>query len=162
MADEQQPQTDIHDEPQGTQEETTDWEAKYRDAIAQSRKWEDRAKASYSDTEELKKLKETQAAADQQTAKRIEELERENAAYKSAKQQEEWKAAVSKETGVPAGVLRGTTLEEIQSHAEALQELIHPAPRLPMIADPAKQPSGNIAGEEAKAWVSRLFGETSR
>ncbi|RSX47817.1 hypothetical protein [Bifidobacterium castoris] len=56
------------DEPQGTQDASTDWEAKYREAVAQSRKWEDRAKASFADSEELKKLKEAQMSDAEKTA----------------------------------------------------------------------------------------------
>lgn len=87
------------DEPQGTQDASTDWEAKYREAVAQSRKWEDRVKASFADSEELKKLKEAQMSDAEKTAKRIAELEQENAGYKAARQQEQWRAQVAKKTG---------------------------------------------------------------
>lgn len=145
------------DEPQGAGE-NTDWEAKYREAVAQSRKWEDRAKASFADSEELKKLKESQMSEAEKTAKRISDLEKENAGYKAARQQAEWKAQVSKKTGVPADVLRGATLEEIQAHAESLDALLHPNPKLPKVNDPAKQPSGKTADAAAKDWLHRLFG----
>lgn len=159
MADDTGTQNENVDEPQGTQDEPTDWEAKYKEAVAQSRKWEDRAKASFADSEELKKLKEAQMSDAEKTAKRIAELEQENAGYKAAQQQEQWRAQVAKKTGVPADVLRGTSLEEIEAHAASLEPLLHPNPKLPHVSDPAKQPSGRTADEEAKAWVSRLFGE---
>ena len=53
----------------------------------------------------------------------------------------------------------GASLEEIEAHAASLEPLLHPNPKLPHVSDPAKQPSGKTADEEAKAWVSRLFGE---
>jgi hypothetical protein len=37
-----------------------------------------------------------------------------------------WKTQVSKDTGVPADVLRGTDLEDIQAHAAALKPLLPP------------------------------------
>lgn len=156
MAD--NPTTTENPEPQGEGNEPIDYEAKYHEAVAQSRKWEDRAKASFKDSEELKKLKESQMSDAEKTAKRIAELEKENAAYKTAAQQREWKAKVSKETGVPAEVLRGDSEEEIKAHAEALKALIHPAHKLPEIKDPARQPSGPIAGDETRGYIASLFG----
>lgn len=51
MAENTGTQTEPAGEPQGAQGEVTDWEAKYKEAVAQSRKWEDRAKASFADSE---------------------------------------------------------------------------------------------------------------
>jgi hypothetical protein len=41
------------------------------------------------------------------------------------------KGQVSIKTGIPAGVLRGDNLDEIQAHAEALQDLLPEQPRTP-------------------------------
>ena len=56
--------------------------------------------------------------------KRIKELEAKNAAYEAEKQQNEWKTQVSKETGVPIGLLHGSTLEEMQANGKALADYI--------------------------------------
>ena len=148
-------QTEPQTEPQGPDNgQQVDWEAKYRESVAQSRKWEERAKASYKDSEELKQLKESKTESD----KRIAELEKELGGYKAAKQQAEWKAEISKKTGVPSELLRGITKEEIQAHAELLEPLLHPAPKLPKVNDPARQPTGKTADEAARETVRRLFG----
>ena len=60
----------------------------------------------------------------EKTAKRIKELEAKNAAYEAEKQQNEWKTQVSKETGVPIGLLHGSTLEEMQTNGKALADYI--------------------------------------
>ena len=44
--------------------------------------------------------------------------------YKHHKQQNEWKTQVSKETGVPIGLLHGSTLEEMQANGKALADYI--------------------------------------
>ena len=104
----------------GGNDEPVDWEAKYKDAVKHSREWEKRAKDNKAAAEELEKLKESQMSEAEKTARRISALEKENAAYKAEKQQAAWKTEVSKKTGVPADLLRGSTLEDIQAHAEQL------------------------------------------
>ena len=80
------------------------------------------------------------------------------AAYKAKEQQAEWKAQVSAKTGIPAEALRGSTLEEIQAHADILNPLVHPAPKLSNVPNPAQHPEGKTADERAKAYVRSLFG----
>ena len=43
------------------------------------------------------------------------------AAYEAKQQQAEWAEQVARETGVPASILRGSSLEELQAHAEAIK-----------------------------------------
>lgn len=57
----------------------------------------------------------------QTDAQRAEEAEKELAAYKAKEQAAMWAAEVSKDTGVPAELLRGSTKEDIESHAESLK-----------------------------------------
>lgn len=57
---------------------------------------------------------------------------------------DEARTRIGAEKGIPADVLRGDTVEEIEEHAQAIYKLMHPAPKLPRISDPAKQPSGDI------------------
>lgn len=101
-----------------------DYEAKYKEAIAHSRKWEKLAKDNKTAADELQQLKEAQLSEAEKTAKRIKELEAKNAAYEAEKQQNEWKTQVSKETGVPIGLLHGSTLEEMQANGKALADYI--------------------------------------
>lgn len=101
-----------------------DYEAKYKEAIAHSRKWEKLAKDNKTAADELQQLKEAQLSEAEKTAKRIKELEAANAAYEAEKQQNEWKTQVSKETGVPIALLHGSTLEEMQANGKALADYI--------------------------------------
>lgn len=102
---------------ENSQNGDVDYKAKYEDAIKHSREWESRAKANKSAADELKKLKEQNMSAEE----KYEQIVKEFTALKADRQQEEWKAQVAQTTGVPAGLLRGCTLEEIQSHGEALK-----------------------------------------
>lgn len=105
-------------EPHGDPEsEDVDWKA-------MSRKWEERAKANKQAAEELEKLKEAQMSQQEKEAKHAKELEAELAQYKAEKQQAEWCRTVSKDTGIPADLLRGSTLEEIQAHADSLKQYL--------------------------------------
>ncbi len=47
-------------------------------------------------------------------------LEKEHAALVHENERRAWAAQVSQEKGVPASILRGDTLEEIQAHAQAI------------------------------------------
>ena len=124
--------------------EPIDWEAKYHDAVKHSRDWEKRAK-------------DNKAAA-----RRISELEAKNAAYESEKQQAAWKAEVSKKTGVPADLLRGSTLEDIQAHAEQLDAVLHPKPKGAGLKDPGRTPEHktNDADTSLRSYVGQLFGRS--
>lgn len=120
--------TEPQEPPQGdtdTGTESVDYEAKYRDAIAQSRKWEERAKASYKDSQELKTLKEAQeetAAEAAKLEKKNSELKAQLDSMKAVQQVNEWKQQAAQETGVPAALLRGNTLEELTAHGKALAD----------------------------------------
>ena len=100
----------------------SDWEAKYKEALGHSRDWEKKAKANKAAADELEKLKESQMSETEKAAKRTQELEAQVAAYKAKEQQADWKAQVSAETGVPADVIEGDSLEAMQSHAKRIHE----------------------------------------
>lgn len=104
-------------EPQGKAE---DWEAKYRELLKDSRKWEDRAKR---DEDAAKKWREQQEAGKSEVDKLTEQviaLTKENDQLKTAEQQRLWAAEVAEAKGVPVAVLRGSTKEEMESHADAI------------------------------------------
>lgn len=118
--DNPEPKTDPgkEGEPHGDPKaEETDWKA-------MARKWEERAKTNKEAAEELKQLKEAQMSQQEKEAKHTKELETELARYKAEKQQAEWRRTVSKDTGIPADLLRGSTLEEIQAHADSLKQYL--------------------------------------
>jgi hypothetical protein len=101
-----------------------------------------RERGKFSDYDELKEKasKAESVETDLQTAlKRAEEAESKLKGFETAKQLSEWKTQVSKDTGVPAEVLEGSTLEEIQAHAERIQanaDKIHPIGlKIPGIGD---------------------------
>lgn len=141
----------------GGNDEPVDWEAKYKDAVKHSREWEKRAKDNKAAADELEKLKESQMSEAEKTARRINALEKENAAYKAEKQQAVWKAEVSKKTGVPAELLRGTTLDEIQAHAEQLDAVLHPKPKAPQVHGVDHQPNGGDDGG-SREYIRQLLG----
>lgn len=103
-----------HGEPKA---EETDWKA-------QARKWEERAKANKEAAEELEKLKEAQMSEQEKAAKHTKELEAKLATYESERQQHEWRVQVAKKTGVPADLLRGSTLDEVQAHADSIKQYL--------------------------------------
>ena len=98
-------------EPHG--KEQTDWKS-------ESRKWEDRSKENYEALTELK-------AANDRNVEQIASL---TASHEAARQELDgmkaerdaarWREEASKETGVPADLLRGSTAEEVMEHAKAL------------------------------------------
>lgn len=59
--------------------------------------------------------------------KRAEEVESERDALKKEQERNSWLSEASKQTGVPADVLRGATQEEIMAHAQAIAAIYsHP------------------------------------
>lgn len=122
----------------------TDWEAKYKDAIAHSREWEKKAKANQSAAEELEKIKAEGRSELENAQDRAQKAEAEVASLKAEKERSEWIAAASKETGVPAAALHGNTKEEIDECAEALKEYFKkdPAP----VVDSGKPSEDNGGG----------------
>lgn len=124
----------------------TDWKA-------EARKWESRAKENKSAAERLAELEESQKTEAQKLADRAAAAEAKVATYETEKQVAAWKADVSKETGVPAAALSGSTLEELQAHAEVLKPLITQAPQEPQaplaphVPSEGTPPSGGVASQ---------------
>ena len=105
---------------QGTGETETDWKA-------ESRKWESRAKENKSAAEELAKLREAEKTERDAREKAEEELSQ----LRHERDLSKWASEVSSETGVPASVLRGDTLEELRAHAEQIRGSIPIYPVVP-------------------------------
>lgn len=98
--------------------EETDWKA-------QARKWEERAKANKEAADELEKLKESQMSEQEKAARHTRDLEAKLARFQEEKQQQDWRTQVSKETGVPSDLLRGSTLDEVQAHADSIRQYLN-------------------------------------
>src|SRR5690625_4339032 len=124
------------------QEPAIDWKA-------EARKWEQRAKENSAAAKRLAELEEAAKTEEQKRAEELEALRSKVAEYETREQINAWKAEVSKETGVPAAVLAGNTLEEIQAHAESLEPLITPsaqpaAAAVPTIGNQPDRPAQSV------------------
>lgn len=107
----------------------TDWKA-------EARKWESRAKENSEAAKRLAEIEEASKSEAQKAADRLAAAEAKVAQYESERQQREWVKQVAEATGLPADVLRGSTLEDIQAHADSLKSHISkepPAPRGPHV-----------------------------
>lgn len=91
----------------------------------------ERERSKFADYEDLKtkavkfdELQEANKTELQKLTERAEKAEQSAKAYQQQAQLTAWKEEISKETGVPAVVLAGTTKEELQAHAQALAPLL--------------------------------------
>lgn len=112
--------------PAAPAQEPIDW-------TAEARKWEARAKENKTAADELAALKAAQMTEAEKAAARTAELEAKVKGYETREQIAGWKAEVATATGIPAAALAGSTLEEIQAHAETLRALIPAPPRGPVV-----------------------------
>lgn len=131
-----------------------DWEAKYNELKAESRKWEERSKANY---DELQKAQSDLGSFQS----RVTELETSNTDLAGkVKEVEDQKtraalvAEVAKTAGVDPAVLRGSTKEELEEHAETLKTVF--APSAPVIEGQANTP-GNPPVDELREFTRNLF-----
>lgn len=102
MAENDVTTTETAEEPQGAE---TDWEAKYKEAVAQSRKWEERAKANKEKADKWDAYEQEGMSEAEKVAKRAEAAEAELAQLKADAQRRTDAAEVSKATGVPTSLL---------------------------------------------------------
>jgi len=87
----------------------TDWKA-------EARKWESRAKANHDAARQLAELQDAQRTDAEKLADAQATIKR----FEAAEQRRSWADEVSSDTGVPANLLSGDTLEAMRSSAEAL------------------------------------------
>lgn len=104
-------------EPQGE-----DWEAKYKDAIAHSRTWEKRAKENQRKADELDKIEEANKTELEKARSRAEKAEEQLAVATKAAERQKMLMQVSEKTGVPASLLQGDTVEELEGSAKAITD----------------------------------------
>lgn len=109
------------------------------DSVIAARIYRERAK--YEGFDEYKQ----KAAQYDDMASKIVKYEEELAAYRHEKELSSWKEEVSKETGVPAQALKGSTKEELMEHAQILKDYL--APSAPVIGTDGKQASVHTSDE---------------
>lgn len=114
-------------EPEPTQPKPTEtvdfWKGKAREQ-------EKRAKENATKAAEFDRLTEAAKSDLQRATERAEAAERRAAELESERDVTDWKARAAEKFGVPASVLRGSTADEINAHAESLKALL-PEPRKP-------------------------------
>jgi len=103
-----------------------------------------KAKASKLDELEQSSKTELQKALDKAAA-----VEAELSAYKSKEQVSSWASEITKDSDIPAAVLRGSTKEELEQHFEQLKSLA-PKPRR------TSAPTGQVTGEQGSRAVAAL------
>ncbi len=99
-----------------TKTQETDLSAEVEKWKAHSRKNEERAKENAEKAKKFDELEEASKTEQQKRDEHIANLEKENAALKS----QTLRAQVASEKGVPAGLLSGSTQEELEESADAL------------------------------------------
>lgn len=88
--------------------------------------------------------------------KRAETAESELAELKAKNQISDWKQEIAEAKGVPANLLRGTTKEELEAHAEELAAFVAP-PAAPVVSGDGNQPGDSKENPYAEM-ASGLFG----
>lgn len=143
----------------GESGEPTDWEAKYNEAVKHSRDWEKRAKDNKA-ADELEQLKASRMTEAQKAEAHVKELEGKVTAYEAEKQQAQWRAQVAKETDVPAELIRGGSLEEMQDFAKQLDGYLHPKPKGAAVHNQGGIPNHGADPEQAEKlnYINRMFG----
>jgi pimeloyl-CoA synthetase len=111
-----------------------------------------REREKYADYDELK----TAAERAQELEAQTQELTAKVAEFESKEEHRKLVADVAETAGVPAGVLKGDTREELEAHAEALKSLLQNTTG-PVIPGQEKRPHKVEESDERKA-VKGLFG----
>lgn len=121
-------------DPQGSSQEDTgdvDWEAKYNEMKAHSRKWEDLAKRNKDKADkfdEIENAKKTEAEKAAEAMERAAKAEAEKAAAEARLERMELVQKVAATKNVPPALLQGTTEEELEASAMALLEFAGSVP----------------------------------
>lgn len=126
----QEPKTFDEEYVKKLRDENASWRTKLRESEEKARQYDE--------------LVEAQKSEEQKRAEELEATKAELDSLKRDAQVREWTAEVSKETGVPASALRGSSLEEIQAHAEELKSFIGQK------AEPVHQPVPSAGNEPGR------------
>lgn len=128
MTDEEKTAEQERGHAEAAVEPETDWKSKYEQAVAQSRKWEERSKANADKAKEYDALAQSQAdarAEADEARSRADEAEEKLAEMAAKYERSEIVAKVSEETGVPASLLHGADADEIERNAREIAEFAH-------------------------------------
>ena len=118
------------------QTQEVDWESKYKETLADSRKWEKRAKENKDAADELERIKSERMSESERLQARAEKAERELSMLSAEKERRDAAAEVSKSADVPADLLMFCKdRESMEAFAQAYtahmaaQEPVHAAPQ---------------------------------
>lgn len=108
---------------------------------SESRKWENRAKENRRAANERDEL--AKAIGDKNAT--IEALKAKVADFETAAKVREWSANAAAEHGISADLIRGTTEDEINTHAAAIAKALHDAkpPVAPVVPQAGATPDNN-------------------
>ena len=109
------------------------WTQEEHDAYVKARVDKQRNAFAEQIAEKDARIAELEAAA-KESGERVKAFEHERELAQMA-------AQVEQETGIPAGVLRGSTLDELKAHAEQLKAVIRPYPSINPAAVPGQVPA---------------------
>jgi hypothetical protein len=122
---------------------------------SKAREQEKRAKENANAAKELAAIRDADKTELQRERDAREAAQREAAELRAAREVDDWKAKVSKKSGIPADVLRGSTLEDIEDHAASLKALL-PEPRTPGHVPSEGRTVTGGAGNPAQQFASIL------
>lgn len=125
------------EQAQAAQADATDWKA-------EARKWEARAKENKAKADAYD---EAQEAAKSDLQKALERAEKAEGALKQIEDERklaELRREVAEQHGVSADLLRGSTRDELEAHAEQIKAYVGSSQRFPSVPDygEAKSPAG--------------------
>lgn len=136
------------------------------DQIVEKRLAKERGK--YKDYDELKtkamKLDEMENAGKSE----LDKLKESNAALRkqiddaaAEKQHAEWVSEVAKDKDVPAELLRGSTRDELEAHAELLHKALNPSSKAPQVRNQTGSPSHQNSNkdDEELSYIHQLLGK---
>ena len=104
-------------------EPEVDYKAKYEQMRAHSREWEKKARANESAAAELEKLRASQMSDLERVQKQYEDEKRRADALEAERDRAAWVADVSRETGVPADLLKLVAADSKEDLAEKAASL---------------------------------------
>lgn len=116
-----------------------------------------RERRKFEDYDQLKELAAKASGLEEQLASVVSERD----GLRAEKDLQVLVGEVAKKTGVPASALRGSTREELESHAGQLKELLEAArPVAPVVKDQGAAPSSGGVGGKWQQFAKDLFGTT--
>lgn len=122
----------------------------------EARKWEARAKANSHAAKQLEALTAQASAKDAD----LEALRAKVKAFEHEREVAGWKEQVASDTGVPASLLRGDSLEDLQAHAAEVKTYMeeHARPHGPVVPMAGTTPQSE--GSPLRSLAAGLFGNS--